>query len=392
MTIASSDPSGCVAFKTAIEYPLPASAQTHEIVSPLEELLLISQQPNSALIKMRVDPSTGRPIAAVTHTIDTPFAGLHGLHVSQRHTGCVWATLQFTSQLLLIDPNGEDPDAPPRVLQRVELPSPAKGPHVVIEDEDDLWTSCKDSHHVVRIKPDQPSDYCIYPCGPRPIFVAVHPESRDVYATLDQSSAVFRVIRSCSENRHGTTETIPVPPETGSTPVGMIPGPDGNVWFVLLGGASGGQGRFGRIKADGRIQWFQIGSGAAAGSSLIHLGFYAGAPDAPERIFLLGSSMASAKSLNAVFDLGLSGGYDKIETQQTIAFPSQPSMSHRVLPTRHGIYATELGTCAVVHLQPAVLGHDAGINEMADNYSLWGCGIPKGRVDYPADIARVSRG
>ena len=213
---------------------------------------------------------------------------------------------------------------------------PAKGPHVVIEDGDDLWTSCKDSHHVVRINPDRPSDCSIFPCGPRPIFVAVHPESRDVYATLDQSSAIFRVVRAEPEDSPDKTKTIPVPSEMGSTPVGMIPGPDGNVWFVLLGDSHGGQGRFGRITDKAQIQWFQINRGAAMGASLIHLGF---GPDAPSpgrrRAFsLLGSSMASMMALNAVFDVGLSVAYDKIETQQTIAFPSQNSMSHRVLPTQ----------------------------------------------------------
>jgi virginiamycin B lyase len=375
---------GRVALKIATEYPLPADAQTHEIVAPFDGLLLISQQPGSALVKMQVDPSTGRPIAAVKHTIDNAFAGLHGLHVSQRHKGFVWATLQFVSELVLIDPRGADPDEPPQVVQRVPLPSPAKGPHVVIEDRDDLWTSCKDSHHVVRINPDRPADHSIFPCDPRPIFVAVHPQSRDVYATLDQSSEIFRVIRSGPADQQGKTETITVPPEMGSTPVGMIPGPDGNVWFVLLGRANGGQGRFGRITADAQIQWFQINSGAAMGASLIHLGFGpdAQSPGAPERIFLLGSSMSSMMALNAMFDVGLSGGYDKIETQQTIAFPSQNSMSHRVLPTRHGLYATELGACAVVHLAPAYSPYGEGINEMSDPYALWGCAVPKRRVDY----------
>ena len=370
--------------KSAVEYPLPANQQTHEIVSPETGLLLVSQQPDSALIKLSVDPTTGCPIAAARHTIDDPFAGLHGLHVSERHPGCVWATLQFTSQLLLLDPNGIDPDAPPRVLRRVALPAPARGPHVVIEEGDDLWVSCKDSHHVIRINPDRPAEHCIYPCGPRPIFVAVHAESRDVYATLDQSSAIFRIIRPDRTTQPGATETIHIAPELGVTPVGMVPGPDGNVWFVLLGNSSGGQGRFGRIRADGQIQWFQISNGAAMGAALIHLGFPPRncGPDAPERIFLLGSSMAAMKALNAVFELSFSGGYDQIETQQTVAFPSQYSMSHRVLPTRHGIYATELGNCAVVHLQPADPSDGGGINEAGDSYALWGCGVPSARVDY----------
>jgi len=369
---------GRVALKTVTEYPLPADTQTHEIVSPLDGLLLISQQPGNALVKMQVDPVTGRPVAAVKHVLGNGFDGLHGLCLSQRHPGCVWATLQFASQLLLIDPQGADPDLPPKVLRRVSLPAPAKGLHGLIEHGDDLWTSCKDSHHVVRINPDSPEDHQLFPCAPRPIFVAVHPQSGEVYATLDQSSALLRIDGS------GDKHTLPIPPEKGATPVGMVAGPDGNLWFVLLGNANGGQGQFGRILSCGHIEWFQLNKGAAMGAGLIHLAFAPDAqePGAAERIFLLGSSMASMSGLNAVFEIGMSGGYSKIETQQTIAFPSQASMSHRVLPTRHGVYATELGAGAVVHLAPAYSPYGEGINELPDAYALWGCGVPQTRVEY----------
>lgn len=382
MAIVSQQSAAHIRLKSVTEFPLPAGTQTHEIVSPLPGLLAISQQPDSALVKMRVDVSTGRPISAVKHTIDSAFSGLHGLHISKRYPGCVWATLQFTSELLLIDPQSTDPEVPPTILKRIALPAPAKGPHVVIENGADLWASCKDSHHVVRINADDPSDAAVYPCAPRPIFVAVHPQSGDVYASLDQSSAIFRIVNS--GDAKGTTQTIAIPTDMGSTPVGLIPGPDGNVWFVLLGNSSGGQGRFGRITAAGAIEWFQLNSGAAMGAGLIHLSFAPGAGEtgAPERLFLLGSSMASMMALNAVFDISLSGGYSKIESQQTIAFPSQNSMSHRVLSTTHGLYVTELGACAVAHLQPAFSPYGEGINEMSDAYALWGCGVPGARADY----------
>jgi virginiamycin B lyase len=171
-----------------------------------------------------------------------------------------------------------------------------------------------------------------------------------------------------------------VPANIGATPVGMVPGPDGNLWFVLLGNASGGQGRFGRILKCGHIDWFQIKTGAAAGASLLHLGFLPG--DELERIFLLGSSIASASALNAVFEVGMSGGYSKIESQQTIALPTQRCWAHRVLPTRHGVYVTELNTCALAHLSPGFSPYGEGINEASDAYALWGLGVQRQRVDY----------
>jgi len=368
--------------KSATEYPLPAGTQTHEIVSPVAGQLLISQQPDSGLVKMQVDPASGRPLRAVKHTIDGAFSGLHGLHVSRQHAGCVWATLQFTSELILLDPQGIDPSIPPTIIKRVPLPAPAKGPHVVIESGSGLWTSCKDSHHVVWIDPEKPENYKIYPCGARPIFVAVHPQSGDVYASLDQSSAIFRIVKPGAADT--ATHTTMIPPERGSTPVGLIAGPDGNVWFGLLGSSSGGSGTFARILADGSFEWFKLNTGAAMNAGLIHLGFMPGAGNSnlPERLYLLGSSMASMSALNAVFAIGMSGGYAKIESQQTLAFPSQNSMSHRVLPTAQGFYVTELGACAIAHLQPAYSPYGEGINEMSDAYALWGCGVPGVSVVY----------
>jgi hypothetical protein len=225
MTNPSPALTGRIALKTATEYPLPANQQTHEIVSPVEGLLLVSQQPGSAMVKMRVDRDTGRPISAVSHVIGHSFAGLHGLCVSRRHPGRLWATLQFTSELLLIDPVADDLGAAPKILQRVILPPPAQGPHVVIEDGDDLWASCKDSHHVVRVRPDDPNNTpSVYPCPPRPIFVAVHPKSKDIYASLDQESAILRIPRVPAEPNK-LTEIIRIPADRGATPVGSLPAP-----------------------------------------------------------------------------------------------------------------------------------------------------------------------
>lgn len=366
-----------LALKSVIEYPLPASSQTHEVAAIGADLLLISQQPSGALVKMRVDPHSGQPRAAVSHVIDNPFSGLHGLTVSKTHPGCLWVTLQFQSELLLIDPIASDLTTPPKILKRVPLPPPARGPHVVAEDGDILWTSCKDSHHIVRINSLMPADATLYPCPPRPIFVQLHPDSGDVYATLDQSSQLYRIPANGD-----APAAIEIPAEHGNTPVGMVPGPDGNLWFALLGNASGGNGGFGRVLAGGEIDWFQLTTAPAAGAGFIHLGFPPAAGPEP-RLYLLASSMASANALNGVVQVKMSADYSRVEAQQTIAFPSQHSMSHRVLSTVHGLYATELGACCLAHLRPAENRYGEGVNEMADPYSLWGCGIPEGEVRYP---------
>ncbi|SMC16255.1 hypothetical protein SAMN02745857_00141 [Andreprevotia lacus DSM 23236] len=366
-----------LALKSVVEYPLPASSQTHEVIAIAPTTLLVSQQPSGAVVKVRVDPHSGRPLEAASHVIDNAFTGLHGLTVSKNHPGCVWITLQFTSELILVDPVAEDLHAAPRVLKRIKLPAPARGPHVVAEHGNTLWASCKDSHHVVRIDADNPANFRIIDCPPRPIFAQLHPTSGDVYATLDQSSALFRIPASSAEQ----PSVIPVPPEHGSTPVGMVPGPDGNLWFALLGNSAGGNGSFGRIRANGQIDFYKLGSAPAAGAGFIHLGF----PPAATQplIYLLASSMASGNALNGVVELTMNADYSRVEKQQTIAFPSQHSMTHRVLCTPQAIYATELGSCALAHLHVARSPYGEGINEAADPYSLWGCGVPGTTVRYP---------
>ena len=364
-------------FKRVVEYPLPASSQTHEVVAITPTLILISQQPSGDLVKMRVEPGTGRPLEAISHVIDNPFSGLHGLTVSKKWPGKLWVTLQFQSQLLLIDPVADDLAAPPKIIQTIQLPSPARGPHVVAEDGDILWTSCKDSHHVARIDTRAPEQAQIIACPPRPIFVQLHPTSRDVYATLDQSSALFRIPADPAQ----APREIAIPAEVGNTPVGMVPGPDGNLWFALLGNSSGGNGSFGRILADGEIDWFQLTAAPAHGAAFIHLGFSPN-PAKRNQLYLLASSMASHSALNGVVQLEMSQDYKQVASQQTIAFPSQSSMTHRVLCTEHSLYATELGACSLAHLAAASSPYGEGINEMADTYSLWGCGVPDRTVRY----------
>src|SRR5215472_12415445 len=216
--------------KRVTEYPLPAAAQTHEIIAvPNSNTLLVSQQTNSMLVKVALDPATGAPVRAVAHLVGTPTDGLHGLCNSQFHPGMVWASLQFTSQVVLLDPKSGNVDEPPVILQTFTLPVAARGPHVVIEDGPILWASCKDGVQVVCIAHKESQPYTLYTAERRPIFVAVHKNSGLVFGSEDQSSSILWINPS-----NGQTGQIPIASDTGSTPVGLIAGPDGNVWFVLL--------------------------------------------------------------------------------------------------------------------------------------------------------------
>jgi streptogramin lyase len=366
--------------KVVIEYPLPGAKETHEIVSPAPGLLLISQQTDGTILKVALDPATRRPKSAFKSVMTTPWSGLHGLGCSTAYPGMVWATLQFESVLLLLDPVADKPNRPPQILERIPIPAPGHGPHVVVEDGANLWVSCKDSGHVVRISHAKPADYDVWPTSPRPVFVAVHPTSGDVYAGLDKSSRIFRL-----QAKSGKTSETAIDPAMGSTPVGVVRGADGNVWFVLLGDKTGGSGTFGRIGADGAITWFHLGNSAGMHAGLIHLGFGEPEGDGPATLYLLGSTMGSMMALDAVFKVTFDPGHSRIATVQTVAMATPMCMTHRVLPMGGDVFVTAM-VCALTRLTPSgSLG-----TEIADYFADFGVGQPAKRVVY-TDPARGPR-
>jgi streptogramin lyase len=361
--------------KSVREYPLPAAGQTHEVAAVGPRTLVVSQQTDSSLVKVILDEATGAPRSATRFTVVSPEAGFHGLFASRVHPGCVWGTVQFDNALLLIDPVAGDADAEPRILARYPIPTPARGPHVVIESGSDLWTTCKDSSHVVRINVADPADHTVYPALRKPIFVARHGISGEVYASQDQSSSILRIAAD------GSTHQIPIPEMQGSTPVGLVSGPDNNVWFSLLGGPSGGNGRFGRIDSAGEITWFGLSTKTGKNAGLLHLGFDETPDPAKPRVWLLGSSISAMGVLNAVFRVTFTPDWKAIDTQETFVLPTQFCMAHRVLARDNGVFATEMMTSILAHIPAAATR--TFVDETSDAYGLWGLGLPAGKVEYP---------
>jgi len=359
--------------RAVAEYPLPAAWQTHEVAYAGNNLLVVSQQTDSVLVQVAIDPATGRPLAAAGHVIGTPRSGLHGLHASRANSGCVWATLQFDDKLLLIQP-GDSVETPPTILREIAVPAPARGPHVVIEDGDDLWTTCKDSSHVVRVNAANPGDVSVYPCSRRPIFVARHPRSGIVYASLDKSSRILAIYPSVSPS-----ETA-IPVEEGATPVGLVTGPDKNVWFVLLGSSSGGTGTFARIDRSDTITWYRLTTGTASSAGLIHLA-WSESPDGEPVLWLLASSTASMMIPNAVVRVTFQDDYRTIATQETLSLPTQMCMAHRVLPVGGSLYVTEMMSSVLAHIPVAQAPHPA-VNEASDYYGDFGLGQPASHLVY----------
>lgn len=360
--------------KIVAEYPLPATAQTHEMAYAGNGMLVVTQQTDSVLVQVALDPGTGRPLEAMGHLLGTPRSGLHGLCASKTHPGCVWTTLQFDNKVQLVRP-GATVDVPPEVLQELVVPAPARGPHVVVEYGTEVWTTCKDSSHVVRFRGSSPNSAVLYGCSRRPIFVAKHDNSGMVYASLDKSSRIAAIDPASGE----VTEAA-VPADEGSTPVGLVAGPDGNVWFVLLGGSSGGTGSFAKILDDGSIVWYRLTAMSGSSAGLLHLAWGTTA-DGEDVLWLLASSISSMMLPNAVIRVTFDGGFERIATQQSYSLPTQMSMAHRVVPVGASLYVSEMMSSVIAHI-PVAQASNPPVDEASDYYSDFGLGQPARHVTY----------
>lgn len=367
--------------KSVVEYALPAAAETHEIVAVSDKLLLVSQQTDGSLLKIALN-NDGQPTGVRKYTMTNAWSGLHGLVVSSSNSTnssspLVWATVQFDNALLQIDPNGDDINSKPRILKTIPIPSPASGPHGVLEHDGSLWAACKDSSHVVRIDISNTDKHQVWPVSGRPIFVAVHPTSGDVYSGLDLSSKIWHY-----KNDGGKGEEIAVPADKGSIPVGLVSGPDGNSWVALLGNSSTGTGTFGRINADASIDYFTMSSDVGATAGIIHIAF----SEDSSQLYLLGSSTSCADCVNAVFTVKIddtTGGSasPRIAIQNSIVLPTQQSWTHRILFHRGDLYITELTTSILAHVS-GVAVNGLKVSETWDQYADWGLGLKAQGVDY----------
>ncbi|KAI5079137.1 hypothetical protein GOP47_0006808 [Adiantum capillus-veneris] len=387
--------------KVVIEYPVPGTRETHEMIAVGNDLLLVTQQGSSTLIKIQLSPTTGRPLSCARFLMDDFWAGLHGLAISQIYPNQVWASLQFKSLIIRMKP-GLSMSHTPIVTQVITLPSSVDGPHCVCECGPDVWTGCKDSCHIVRLGHSDPvNDYSIYPCSSRPIFMARHPATWDMYASLDSSSKIWRLVRST-----GQTEELEIPEEYGTTPVGLVAGTDGNVWFTLLGGSSGGNGRFARILPSGKFQWFTLTTPVAKNAGLIHLAFdwheyfnfRKQHPDAlkysTHRLWLLSTTLVAdaGKSIDAVFSVLIDGELGRIKTQQSIALPTQRCYAHRVFPHRTGLFVSQMWVSSVAHITGAVAFHVEDVpGETVDVYTHVGVGVPHPRFTYHLELPKEQR-
>ncbi|WP_433261730.1 hypothetical protein ACQPZF_27630 [Actinosynnema sp. CS-041913] len=338
-------PSGGVPRRSVVEYGLPPAERTHEMVKvPGEPLVLVSQSADSKLVKLRLDPATEEVVAARAFPLGSPDAVLHGLAVSHRHPGMVWATHESANRLLLIDPGGASVDVRPEVVRTIDVPGGGEGPHHVGEYDGQLWVSLRRSRQVLAIDPADPARHRLHDCRPNPVFVARHPGSGDFYVTQDDAGLILRI-----DPRTRDTAQLAVPAERGGTPMGLVAGPTG-LWVALLGSPEQGTGTFGRIDAQGRPTWFHLRSPEVAAAALLHLAFDPpGTPRRP-RAWLLGSSIVNPNALDVVVRVTFDPDFTRITGEEVAVLPTQHCKAHRLLPLRRSVLATELTSSTVAQL------------------------------------------
>lgn len=322
------------------EYALPPADQTHELIKlPDQPLVLVSQMSNSHLVKLQLDPQTDQITAIRDFPLGPQDAMLHGLTVSTRYPGKIWATHEAANNLLLVDP-GTGVDAPPQIVRTIPIPGGGKGPHYVGEYDNLLWVSLKTSDQVLAIDHTSPDKYQLYPALPHPIFVARHPATGDFYASQDEANKLLRI-----RLPNAATSQIAIPSSAGQKPVGLVTGPMG-LWVTLLGTAVQGTGTFGRITAQGDIIWFRLNSLEGHNAGLLHLTF-----DTAGGAWLLGSSILSPNALDLFVHVTFDPAYTRIQSEETAALPTQLCKAHRLLALPHSVLATELTSATVAQLQ-----------------------------------------
>ncbi|CAG8626853.1 11591_t:CDS:1 [Racocetra persica] len=316
-----------------VENQLPLANQSHEVVK-VEDIVLVSQMDISVLVKVQVD-KYGVAQQVAGFQIANPTSSLHGLALSAKNPGMVWITLETDNKLVLIDPVASSVTDAPKVIKEIDVPKPGNGPHYIGEYETDLWVSLKESDDVLRINYENTTDYNIYKGVPNPIFVAQHPINKMIYTSEDMSSKLMKINPATGE-----TTQIDVDPSAGSTPVGMISGPNG-IWFTLLGNATAGTGTFGFIDQDDKIVYHKLKSDLGKDAALLHLAFDV-AYETNYKMYLLSSSITNPKALDMVIKVTFNEQWTTIKDEEVIVIPTQQCKAHRLLSTQFNVFATEL--------------------------------------------------
>lgn len=307
---------------------------------------------NSQLLKIELDPTSEEPIALQSFPMGkNNQSGLHGVWPSERYPGMMWLSLQSENKLLLVDP-GKNLSTAPSIIKTINIPEPGNGPHSIFEIRGRVWAGLKvaskqtGQYYVFSADVVNTSDTAMYPCLNSPVFIQEEPSTRLIYVTQDSASSIMRI-----NVTSGKTTQLPIPPQVGVNPVGMITasGPLSGLWFTLAGNATGGTGTFGHIGSTGELKFFHLKEpmlGSNAG--LLHL---ADASDSEgPALWLLSTSLLSNKSADALIRVAFDDAITKVAGQEYISILTQNAMTHRVAVLGSTVMVSELNTFTLAQL------------------------------------------
>ncbi|KFY48414.1 hypothetical protein V495_01349 [Pseudogymnoascus sp. VKM F-4514 (FW-929)] len=333
---------------------MPAALETHEFARvPNTNFVLLSQMSDSQLIKIELDPTTEEPIAFKSFPMgNNSKSGLHGVWPSELYPGKMWLSLQWENKLLLVDP-GQNLSAAPSIIKTIDIPKPGNGPHCVFEIGNRVWAGLKDAskqtgeYYVFSADISNSTDQHLYQCLKSPVFIKEEPTTKLIYVTQDTKSSIMRINATSGE-----TTQLPIPPNVGSTPVGMetAHGPMNGVWFTLAGNATGGAGSFGHIASTGEMRFFQLKKpylGTNAG--LLHIADASTSAGGPA-LWLLSTSLLSPNSPDALIRVTFDEGVTSITGEEYISMLTQNAMVHRVVPLGATVLVSQLHTFGLAQL------------------------------------------
>lgn len=308
---------------------------------------------NSQLLKIELDPATKEPIALQSFPIGKSRAsGLHGVWPSKRYPGMMWLSLQFENKLLLVDP-GRHLSTVPSIIKTIDIPEPGNGPHCVFEIDNRVWAGLKvaskqtGKYYVFSADVSNTTDTALYQCLNSPVFIQEEPTTRLIYVTQDTASSIMRI-----NITNGKTAQLPIPPEIGSTPVGMttVSGHLRGLWFTLAGNAAGGSGSFGHIGPTGKLRFFQLKKpmlGTNAG--LLHIADASTAENGPA-LWLLSTSLLSTNSADALIRVTFDDAITSVTGEEYISILTQNAMVHRIVTLDATVLVSELNTFTLAQL------------------------------------------
>eukprot|EP00929_Paragymnodinium_shiwhaense_P035675 TRINITY_DN19223_c0_g1_i2.p1 TRINITY_DN19223_c0_g1~~TRINITY_DN19223_c0_g1_i2.p1 ORF type:complete len:567 (+),score=72.85 TRINITY_DN19223_c0_g1_i2:46-1746(+) len=380
------------------EIKLPKADQTHEVCfEPVTACVFVSQMSNCTLVRIPLGPDglladvQDAWKIGVRNEKGDGISGIHNISLSYKNPGCLWMSLQYPNQLLLVDAR---PEHTMRVRSILEVPTlftdPGSGktvrvggPHCMREcpvtgeiwvglkgalkdapcgerkNRKDGGSSCCDPEklkenmtELAKLGRDTPlpdgwavwrvalNEYnptaeggakggSLHPCLKSPPMLTFDKRG-NVYVPQDGADILLYVDRAT-----GAAEQLKVPfPASGATPRITGPsaatGPDGAVWISLLGSYNA-LVRFDPDKENKRTLYEFGGPPWCKKLRLIHIAFSAASDgDDYNRIYALASDLLDDEAVNAVVVLRMDDKWRTCLGRRIVPLPTQDCACHRI--------------------------------------------------------------